>query len=640
MEDFETLISTGDFAQAAALLERKATWLLGHGQLVELRVAVASLPRRHRSLLLRVADADAAARTHTIDLAAFDALVDEAAHQDDELGRDLHALACATKAQYLLWRGDPQCAAVAVPALAALPPPEDLTSPLGLVARARLNVVVAVAEVMLDASGNRGDIEARLDTIVADFNRAGYAEEGLAWLVCVHTLLAGHTWERLPETAELVSAAAQRLAARGSGYFPLACVGEAMLWFLSGDVWRSFRALEAAEAGATSLPMVEGGVRYVRLVARLLREGPSGAVDDAIDDLVSGLDKHAPELANSALSTFAHLHADVGDMPRAARLDAWSRHQPQPQPDDPVGLRVLDGRLQAAGGDPVGGLETVKAAARALGSSRAAHCQLARAARTFDLIGEPAMAEELRTAAASALGAPQTLWEMLLVRKPPGPEDPGSPAREVMVRALAPDITVDVDGRSVPLGNLHARIVGSLVAADRPLSAEELIDRVWGEDATTTVRKRLGVALHRLRAVVDAEIVIRDPKGVRLASASEGVTSDVAALLAADPAELVSATEAVRGYEDDFAVRQLAYDDWAIETRRWLRARWVHLATRVLRRALETDPHEVLDIALQAHRFAADEPELAVAAADVLDATSRPGEASAIRAAATATWTD
>jgi hypothetical protein len=279
-------------------------------------------------------------------------------------------------------------------------------------------------------------------------------------------------------------------------------------------------------------------------------------------------------------------------------------------------------------------LETVRAAVKALGPSRAARCQLARAARTFDLVGEPEIAGALRTEAAEALGPPQTLWEAILLRGPePTTEDSASPAAQVVVRALAPDLSVEVHGEVVPLGNLHARVVGCLLAADRPLSPEEMIDRVWGEEPTTTVRKRLGVTLHRLRSVVGAEILVRDVKGVRLAGPLEGVTSDVAELLAADPRDHAAALAAVRSYVDDFGVRQLAYDDWAIETRRWLRARWVQLAERMLRVSLDGDPAEVLDVALAARRFAADEPDLADAVAEVFAATGRTAEAAAVRAA-------
>ena len=176
----------------------------------------------------------------------------------------------------------------------------------------------------------------------------------------------------------------------------------------------------------------------------------------------------------------------------------------------------------------------------------------------------------------------------------------------------------------MPLGRLHARIVGFLLAANRPCTLDEMLDAVWPDIEPGPARHRLAMALHRLRAATPAgvELVVREPAGLRLAGASEDCTSDVAEFLAVDAADPIAARAVVLRYDGDFAERQLAYDEWAVVARRWLRARFVLLATRALEHALATDDAsllpEAVEVAIRARAAAEDDPALALAVVRVL----------------------
>ncbi len=80
-------------------------------------------------------------------------------------------------------------------------------------------------------------------------------------------------------------------------------------------------------------------------------------------------------------------------------------------------------------------------------------------------------------------------------------------------------------------------------------------------------------------------------------------------------------------YTADFGERQLAYDEWALDARRWLRARFALCATKVL----ERDTPVAVDVALHARRAAMDEPALADAIVRTLVRAGRDAEAAAIR---------
>lgn len=80
-------------------------------------------------------------------------------------------------------------------------------------------------------------------------------------------------------------------------------------------------------------------------------------------------------------------------------------------------------------------------------------------------------------------------------------------------------VGVDDGTRSLPLGGYRQRLVLALLLsrAGQSLSADWLVDAVWGEHPPRTARKTLQVYVARLRAVLGEDAVTTDPGGYRLA---------------------------------------------------------------------------------------------------------------------------
>lgn len=80
---------------------------------------------------------------------------------------------------------------------------------------------------------------------------------------------------------------------------------------------------------------------------------------------------------------------------------------------------------------------------------------------------------------------------------------------------LLGDLEVRVDGRLVDIGHVKQRAVLVAVLADqgRPVPADRLVDRVWGEQAPARAKDALYVYLSKLRQVLDLR---REPGGYRL----------------------------------------------------------------------------------------------------------------------------
>ncbi len=79
-------------------------------------------------------------------------------------------------------------------------------------------------------------------------------------------------------------------------------------------------------------------------------------------------------------------------------------------------------------------------------------------------------------------------------------------------------VAVDDGTRSLPLGGYRQRLVLALLLsrAGQSLSADWLIDAVWGEHPPRTARKTLQVYVARLRAVLGEDTVTTGPGGYRL----------------------------------------------------------------------------------------------------------------------------
>src|SRR5262245_6113447 len=83
---------------------------------------------------------------------------------------------------------------------------------------------------------------------------------------------------------------------------------------------------------------------------------------------------------------------------------------------------------------------------------------------------------------------------------------------------LLGDVDVLVDGRPVEIGHARQRcvLVALLLDVNRPIPAEQLIDRVWADEPPHRVRNALAGYLSRLRAVLsgaDDVAIAREPGG-------------------------------------------------------------------------------------------------------------------------------
>ncbi|WP_329787268.1 BTAD domain-containing putative transcriptional regulator [Lentzea sp. DG1S-22] len=79
-------------------------------------------------------------------------------------------------------------------------------------------------------------------------------------------------------------------------------------------------------------------------------------------------------------------------------------------------------------------------------------------------------------------------------------------------------VCVVVDGRQVPVGGPKPRTLLALLATrpGRVVSAEHLIDAIWGEDPPDTARALVHTYVSAIRKAVDAEVISRDAGGYRL----------------------------------------------------------------------------------------------------------------------------
>ena len=117
------------------------------------------------------------------------------------------------------------------------------------------------------------------------------------------------------------------------------------------------------------------------------------------------------------------------------------------------------------------------------------------------------------------------------------------------------------------------------------MSIDEVVDAIWPERRAG--RRQAppghGPAPAALRLPLGAAaIVVRDQHGLRLAIPPRASRSDVARPARRRPRRPGGPPRGRPAYEADFGERQLAYEDWAMATREWCRARCSMLAGRVL----------------------------------------------------------
>src|SRR4051812_46719725 len=84
-----------------------------------------------------------------------------------------------------------------------------------------------------------------------------------------------------------------------------------------------------------------------------------------------------------------------------------------------------------------------------------------------------------------------------------------------MFRILGP-LEVECGGRPVALGAAQQRALLALllIYANQRLSADRLVEELWGEPAPARAVKRVQVAIARLRKALDPEAVGADGEGL------------------------------------------------------------------------------------------------------------------------------
>lgn len=131
-------------------------------------------------------------------------------------------------------------------------------------------------------------------------------------------------------------------------------------------------------------------------------------------------------------------------------------------------------------------------------------------------------------------------------------------AESAMLFGILGPLEVVLAGRSIPLGGRHGRVCLAvlLLRAGQPVSADELVQALWGDDAPPTARKALHIQISRLRARLG------DGAG-RLVTTSAGYRLDVAAE-ELDAARFEALAARAHGESPDAAVATLreALDLW------------------------------------------------------------------------------
>ena len=93
---------------------------------------------------------------------------------------------------------------------------------------------------------------------------------------------------------------------------------------------------------------------------------------------------------------------------------------------------------------------------------------------------------------------------------------------------LLGDVEVLLDGRPLEIGHARQRcvLVALLVDVNRPVPADQLIDRVWADEPPQRVRNALAGYLSRLRTLfagTDDVVIAREPGGYVLKTDASSV---------------------------------------------------------------------------------------------------------------------
>ena len=635
---FALLAASGESVQAARLLEQLTFRLLARGDILVVRAAIAEIPPARRSLLLRVAEADALVRSQSGFLADLERLRDETEAAHAAGGPDYRWWLAAIVAEHFLTQGDGLALELAETAL-ELAPHDPLPPTPVLMGRGRLRRIAGIALLWSAGGAAQQEARARVEAAELDLARAGWEEERAMTAVLFWASLAAVTMDDCDVAQRSVTDAVATLRELRSPYLLVALCALGNVALLGGDLWTMHRVLaEADSLGATVIPGAVQVVRYLRALADLFGEGPSPAVMEELEDVGSGFGSVLVEGAGAITAVVAGCLLDFGAVDDARRWVGRGPHGQLFNPQWDVTADVLAARLRLAGdGDP-GGVPELEAAVErlvGLGLGRRGGLEALRGARDCERVGLDAEGAALRALGRRLVPPPErmTLWEALAARPlGPAPAASAAPASgtaggEVLLLRAAVEVRRAGEVCRLPTG--AARLLAYLAVEHRPVTVDRIVELLWPDVDPRAGRTRLNTLVYRLRRALDLgpdELVVRTADGLA-PEPGEGWRIDAwdfARLSRGGDAERLVALDM---YGSDLCGRQLAYDDVVEDERARLRARWVDLAVE----ALDTGRREPGPLAETAAGLGIDDPDLTASLANAFAARGDHREAGRLR---------
>lgn len=558
---------------------RRAQEMLRRGDLVELRVSVAALPRTARGLELRIADTEAKVRLQQATLADLDAVDTDLAGSE---GSDpLRWWAAAIRAEYLFWKGDLLAVQIAATTLASMPD-DALLPALVLTTRARLRRIVAIGRLFTTGFDSA---RADLDRCVEDFVRAGSEEERSLTVGLFAISRAGFFLEDFDFCETITAEACARLRTLESPQLPLLLSTLAMIRFLRGDLWGVHRALDEAAAQGDPIGVPGMVVRYLRALASMIGSGAADAAVARMDAVGDDVRLHYPDAMGTLCIGVAAVLLDFGRPADARRWSDRAALTPSASPFAGFDARVVGLRLGIHDGRD-GVVEELRADLEqmvAVGLGRDAGQKALRAARDCERAGRFEAAILLRRWGLDHLPpvGHRTLWEALFAA-PLRPDSAAGPPVGVRVRVLVPIPEVESSVGVTQVEGNPARLLTVLVAANGRATADHVIDRLWPGADIDAGRNRLNVTVHKLRrSTVRAgcDVIVRRGNVLELSADAVDAWDFSRGCGDAGAGERLRSLEA---YADHFGGDAAAYDDAVHDERTRLAACWIDLAAGLL----------------------------------------------------------
>jgi len=576
--------------------ERLAFALLRQGDLVGAITAAEAVPAAERTPSLAMTAADARVCSGQGDLDEIEHLRDIAATTGDKaLGLRVQA----ALADYHALRGNPLCGQVAAQALAAVGD-DGLLDTERHWARGRLWRTLALSLLFVPQDRPATSLDL-LERAKADFSAAGFDAESARATADLHFVWTLAFAEDIDRTSDIVTECLARMRTLGTSYTGLLLAYRLYLDFFTGDLPAAHAGLIeldrlAADDRAPLLPLARVISGYVRVAVRLMGDGPTRPVLDAIEAHFETVRSEAMLVTTGQLVGIAAVLIDLGyvcpghlAVARRWASQAAAGEASTPQTgQDLAGLNARLDLLERADDAAVAAVDADIAAVRNVGLRRDAGHRALRGALAARRAGRHDDAERLERQAVADLPAvaQRIFWEhaiLNLLRDLARRAQPRRGGPEV--RLLGPEVTVTVAGRTHAVRPTIARLLVALVAEGGSAPADRLVDFLWPDADAATGRARLRVALHRLRRALGGERDSADDPVERrgdLVGLASTVTVDALEferLARGGPLDRAAALDLYRG---GVAEVQLAYDDVALPLRRRLDGRWRRIARRAL----------------------------------------------------------